>query len=75
MPLTKTLEHKYDAKSAEQAQKQFQKALSDTQDKAETLRKQLEHMEKAGEVEQSISKLETTLAKATIEASNLEKKN
>ena len=73
--LTKTLEHKYDAKSAEQAQKQFQKALSDTQDKAETLRKQLQHMEKAGEVDSNqYRKLETDLAKATIEASNLEKK-
>ena len=73
--LTKTLEHKYDAKSAEQAQKQFQKALSDTQDKAETLRKQLDHMEKAGEIDSNqYRKLETDLAKATIEASNLEKK-
>lgn len=73
--LTKTLEHKYDAKSAEQAQKQFQKALSDTQDKAEALRKQLIHMEKAGEIDSNqYRKLETDLAKATIEASNLEKK-
>lgn len=73
--LTKTLEHKYDAKTAEQAQKQFQKALSDTQDKAEALRKQLEHMEKAGEIDSNqYRKLETDLAKATIEASNLEKK-
>lgn len=73
--LIKTLEHKYDAKTAEQAQKQFQKALSDTQDKAEALRKQLEHMEKAGEIDSNqYRKLETDLAKATIEASNLEKK-
>lgn len=73
--LTKTLEHKYDAKTAEQAQKQFQKALSDTQDKAEALRKQLIHMEKAGEIDSNqYRKLETDLAKATIEASNLEKK-
>ena len=73
--LTKTLEHKYDATTAEQAQKQFQKALTDTQDKAEALRKQMEHMEKAGQIDSNqYRKLETDLAKATLEAANLENK-
>lgn len=73
--LTKTLEHKYDAKTAEQAQKQFQKALSDTQEKAEALRAQLKHMEEAGKVDSNqYRKLETDLAKATLEAAQLGKK-
>ena len=73
--LTKTLEHKYDAKTAAQAQKQFQKALNDTHEKAEALRRQLEYMEKAGKVDTNqYRKLETDLAKATLEAAQLEEK-
>lgn len=73
--LNKSLDLKFNPDVAIQAQKSYQTALQQTEEKAEALRKQLKYMEDAGQVDtQNYEKLQTELAKSEAEAEKLKKK-
>lgn len=72
--LNKSLDLKFDPTVANQAQKSFQKALDQTQEKADALRKQLKFLEESGQVDtEGYEKVQTELAKTEARAIKLEK--
>lgn len=73
--LNKSLDLKFNANTAVQAQKAYQTALEQTEKKAQALREQLAHMEKAGQVDTTnYERIQTELAKAESQAVTLTKK-
>lgn len=73
--LDKSLDLEFDTKRAEQAQKQFQKALELTEQKAEAIRQQLKHLEDSGKIDTAqYQKLQTELIKAETKAVTLKDK-
>lgn len=73
--LNKSLELKFDPTVATQAQKAYQKALTQTEEKAKALKEQLKFLENQGQVDtESYERLQTELAKAEAQATKLQKK-
>ena len=73
--LTKSLEFDYDENRAVQAQKQFQKAIQQTEESAQKLRDRLKEMQAAGNTDSvDYSRLELELAKTEAKAEELKKK-
>ena len=73
--LNKSLDLKFNPDVAIQAQKSYQTALTQTEEKADALRKQMKILEDAGQVDtQNYEKLQTELAKSEAEAEKLRKK-
>lgn len=70
--LAKSLEIDYDENRAILAQKQFQKAIDQTEEKAKTLRKQLDYLENSGQIDtEAYAKFELELAQTEIQALKL----
>ena len=70
--LQKGLSLKFDASRFTQAQKQVQKALKETEEKADAIRKQLKFLEETGGIDtEGYSKLQTELAKTETNALKL----
>ena len=70
--LQKGLKLEYNEKNFVQAQKQIQKALETTENKAESIRKEMQKLEQSGNVDtDGYRKLETELAKTETKASQL----
>lgn len=73
--LEKSLDLKFDATRATQAQKQFQQALDQTEAKAENVRNRLKALEEAGRIDSvDYSTLELELAKTESKAEELKNK-
>lgn len=72
--LAKSLEIDYDENRAIQAQKQFQKAIEQTEEKAKALRQQLDYMKTSGQVDtEAYAKFELALAETEAKALDLHK--
>lgn len=70
--LAKSLKINYDENRAILAQKQFQKAIDQTEEKAKTLRKQLDYLENSGQIDTEVyAKFELELARTEAQALNL----
>lgn len=70
--LAKSLEINYDENRAVQAQKQFQKAIEQTEEKAKALREQLDYMRTSGQVDtEKYAKFELVLAETEAKALDL----
>ena len=70
--LAKSLEINYDENRAVQAQKQFQKAIEQTEEKAKALREQLDYMKTSGQVDtEKYAKFELALAETEAKALDL----
>mgnify|MGYP001622996231 CR=1 FL=1 len=70
--LAKSLKINYDENRAILAQKQFQKAIDQTEEKAKTLRKQLDYLENSGQIDtEAYAKFELELAQTEIQALKL----
>lgn len=70
--LQKGLEFEFDEKRFVQSQKQFQKALSDSEEKSAAIRKQLEFLEKSDRIDtESYQRLQIELAKTETNALKL----
>lgn len=73
--LAKSLDIEFNADVAVQAQKQYQRALEQTEEKAARLREELGKVEKSGGVDsENYSKLQLELAKAEAKATSLKEK-
>lgn len=73
--LARSLEYKYDANTAVQAMKQFQRAIELCEQKAETLREKLKEMEAAGRVDTAdYAKLQLELAKVESQSAKAEER-
>ena len=72
--LQKGLKLEYNEKNFVQAQKHIQKALETTEQKAESIRKEMRKLEESGNIDtEGYRKLETELAKAETKATQLKK--
>ena len=70
--LEKSLDFEFDARRAEQAQKQFQKALEMTEEKAQRLKEQMTRLEESGRIDsEDYRRLELELAKTEAQAVKL----
>lgn len=73
--LAKSLEYDFDSSRAEQAQRLFQKALEQTEEKAKALREELARLEEAGAIDTlNYSKVQLELAKTESKAVDLRQK-
>ena len=73
--LAKSLEFDYDDRRAVQAQKQFQKALQQTEESAQKVRDRLKEMQAAGNTDSvDYSRLELELAKTEAKAVDLKRR-
>lgn len=73
--LAKSLEFDYDDRRAVQAQKQFQKALQQTEESAQKVRDRLKEMQAAGDMDSiDYTRLELELAKVEARAAELKRK-
>ena len=73
--LAKSLKFDYDENRAVQAQRQFQKAIQQTEQSAQKLRDRLKEMQEAGDTDSvDYSRLELELAKTEAKAADLKKK-
>ena len=73
--LNKSLELKFNPRVFSEAQKAYQKALTQTEEKAIALKEQLKIIEQSGQVDsQNYERLQTELAKSEVQAEKLRKK-